>query len=404
MQTIKAGVKALLPKQYRRRVREQLIGLRVKHVSGVKRLQLADNEAIVTCVVKNGEYYIEEFIRHYLGKGFRHIFFLDNGSSDRTCSIAQRFEQVSVYRCDLSPIESYQAAFKTHLATQSAIGGWCIDADIDEFFDYPCSQCISLTKFLQYLNTNRYTAVMTQLLDMFSNYSLAELKTKGSESLAALYKYYDISDVSKVSYHDPELTKENGNHNAVTNADTALYFGGIRRTICGYNCLLTKHSLFRTNHGLDLFPHVHFVNRARLADLSAVMYHYKFTSNALSVASQSIEGFPGLSPLYKGLMEFATNKETHRLKQSTAQKLAGLNELVDNGFLLVSREYERYARATSTPPRPEEMGDHYDSRYDVSIHRASDTGREERRSGAVETIRKYKERGALLDLGSRVPF
>src|SRR5580765_2053058 len=100
-------IKRLLPHKLRRLVRERLVAHSVRHLSGPRRLQLSGNEAIVTCVVKNGEFYVESYIRHYAEMGFRHIFFLDNGSTDGTVSIAQQYPNVTILRTDL-PIEANQ--------------------------------------------------------------------------------------------------------------------------------------------------------------------------------------------------------------------------------------------------------------------------------------------------------
>src|SRR5947209_3875212 len=100
----KRVLKRLLPNNLRQAVRRYFVSHNVRQLFGPKRLRLSRNEAVVTCVVKNGEFYIESFIRHYSRMGFRHIFFLDNGSTDRTLSIAQQYPNVSVCASDL-PID-----------------------------------------------------------------------------------------------------------------------------------------------------------------------------------------------------------------------------------------------------------------------------------------------------------
>ncbi len=46
-------------------------------------------------------------------------------------------------------------------------GRWCLYVDIDELFDYPYSEVVSLDSFLRYLTSKSYTAVMAHMLDMF---------------------------------------------------------------------------------------------------------------------------------------------------------------------------------------------------------------------------------------------
>jgi hypothetical protein len=336
-------LKLFLPPKWRQKIRECIVSMNVTHLFGPRRIKLSGNEAVVTCVVKNGEFYIEPFIRHYSQMGFRHIFFLDNGSTDQTISIGEKYKNVSFCKSNL-PIDTYQGLFKKYLAQKSAEGGWCLDADIDEFFDYPFSDVIGLRNFLEYLNKKQYTAVITQLLDMFPDMPSSHLAKKQDENLEAVYQYYDISEVKKTKYNISEIVSKYGYGNKNSNRNTALYFGGIRKTLYGNECLLTKHSLFFKGKELELFPHVHFVNNARLADVSCVMLHYKLTSNALEIALQNKEGFLANRNGYGNFIDFLKKKPDYKIKQNTAEKFKSVNELVDSGFLFMSEEYSEHVR------------------------------------------------------------
>jgi glycosyltransferase involved in cell wall biosynthesis len=339
--------KLIVPAKYRRKVREYLVSRSVTHLHGPKGVRLAPNEAAVTCVVKNGDFYIERFIEHYTQMGFRHIFFLDNGSTDKTISIAKRYSNVSVCHSRL-PIDAHQGFFKKYLAQKSIEGGWCLDADVDEFFDYPFSDVVALGEFLKYLNKNEATAVLIQLLDMFSDQPLSQIaKTTEREPLHHIYRYYDISNVTKTEYRLSDIAAAYGYQNEITNRDTALQFGGIRRTLYGNDCLLTKHSLFSRRKALDVFPHVHFVNNARLSDVSCVVLHYKLAANALDIAIQNKTGFVGNSKGYSDFIHFLTKGSDCQIKRNTSVKLRSVNELVENGFLFISPEYLEYVRTNT---------------------------------------------------------
>lgn len=341
--SVKDLVKMLLPVKWRRKLRERTVSMSVKQLHGPKKIKLSSNEAAVTCLVKNGEYYMESFISHYTEMGFRHIFFLDNGSTDQTIAIAKRHKNVSVCQSTL-PVSIYQGMFKKYLALNCLEGGWCLDADIDEFFDYPYSDIVSLREFFDYLNRKHFTSVITQLLDMFSDKPVYHLAQKQTDDLKWTYTYYDISEVKKQEYAASDLVDRYGHENKISNGQTALYFGGIRKTLYGLDCLLTKHSLFFPEKRMELFSHVHFVNNARLADVSGVMLHYKLTSNALEIAQQNTEGFTALSDRYASFIDFVVQKPDYLLKQNTAIKYDTARELVKCGFLFVSEEYREYAK------------------------------------------------------------
>lgn len=339
-------LKLFLPPKWKDKIRERIVSMSATHLYGPERIRLSSNEAAVTCVIKNGEFYLDQFIRHYTQMGFRHIFFLDNGSTDQTIAIAKKHENVSICESSL-PIDGHQALFKKYLAEQSAEGGWCLDADVDEFFDYPFSDVIDLRGFIEYLNKKRYTAVMTQLLDRFPDKPVSYLTKKQKEDLKAVYEYYDISQVTKTRYHESENLARYGRGNVVSNEDAALYFGGIRKALYGNDCLLTKHSLFSLSGGLELFTHVHFVNNARLADVSGLMHHYKLASNALENALQNAERFVGTRKGYSDFINFLMNKPDYLLKKDTAIKFRSVNDLVNNGFLFMSEEYHEHVKSMS---------------------------------------------------------
>jgi hypothetical protein len=339
-------LKNLIPQKWTTKLWEQLVARSVTHVFGPKRIPCSRNTAIVTCVVRNGEFYIESFIRHYQRMGFRHIVLLDNGSSDDTVTLAREFQNVSVWRSTL-PIEAHQRLFKRYLAKRFGQGGWCLDADIDEFFEFPGSDEIELTQLLDYLNRNRYTAVVTQLADMFSARPLSELEALGAGTLQEEYPYYDISNVKHEPYAQAELTGKVGGKNVVGNEATDLLWGGIRRTLWGNHCLLTKHSLFFQDRDMELFSHVHFHNNARLADVSCAMLHYKLAGDISAVAEQNRIGFSGNGKGYRDCIEFIRSNPNYQVKQATAKRLSRVSELVESGFLFASSSYGKYVKELS---------------------------------------------------------
>lgn len=350
MAAFKSAAKRIVPTALRRKMREHQVARSVLHLHGPKRVSLGRSEAAVTCVVKNVEFYIEKFIEHYFKMGFHHIILLDNGSTDETIALAKQYDRVSVCQSFL-PIQANQGLFKRYLGNRYIDGGWCLDADADEFFDYPFSDVVSLRQFLDYLNHRHATAVVTQLLDMFSAGGLSDLTNDQQPSFEEAYPYYDLSNITKVPYRESDIAAMFGRRNTVTNADTRLLFGGIRRTLYGNNCLLTKHSLYRCKQGLEIFDHIHFVDKARLADVSAIMRHYKLTSNALETAIQNRQGFTALTNGYDDFIEFLTNQKNAQIASQTAMKFDKIEQLIDCGFVFVSPDYLQFINSNKATER-----------------------------------------------------
>jgi hypothetical protein len=339
-----SALKKLIPQPLRRSMRDIHIRLSMTHVHGFRRPLVSPTEPVVTCLVKNGEFYIDQFIEHYFTLGFRHIFFLDNGSNDGTVDRATRYKNVTVYRC-LLPVGGLQGLLKRHFAERVVPEGWCVDVDIDEFFDFPYSDRVPIHRLFEYLNRNGYTSMLTQMLDMFSDRPLGALRQKQDEALKEVHRYYDLSHVRKSEYKSDPLTREFAPSNQIKASDAQLYWGGVRQALCGTDCLLTKHSVFRTGVGLELFPHVHYVNGARLADLSGVLLHYKFASNAYDEAAQNRTAFATNRRGYDKMMEVITRNPELQLKTDAAREFSNAGALVDSGFLFASQNFVRYAYA-----------------------------------------------------------
>jgi len=327
-----------------RRVQILLVGLSVRHLHGPKKIAYGLDELIVVCVVRNGRPYIKSFIDHYLYLGVKHIVFLDNGSEDGTTdvAVAQGQERVTVIQTKL-PFKKYEFVMKQYLISRFGKGSWSLYVDIDELFDYPYSDIVSLGSLLRYLNEKSYTAVVTQMLDMFSNRALFDQVSQKDEPLKDLYKFYDISNIKREYYR----SRRGRRSNTVANDDIKILKGGIRETLFGTNFMLTKHPLLffdgeakHKDHGL------HNIRNARVADFSCVLYHYKLVDGFRERVAQAArqETYARATHQYKKCHEvLEQNAGSVRIMQATARELGSVNELIDNGFLIVSDEYRRWA-------------------------------------------------------------
>ena len=108
-------------------------------------------------------------------------------------------EDVTLFGTDV-PYRKYENAMKAYLAQRFSHDRWNLCADIDELFDYPFFESLSLRDFLGYLNANRYTAVAAQMLDMFSDIPLNDLESRADDRLSEKCPYYDIPAINKEEY------------------------------------------------------------------------------------------------------------------------------------------------------------------------------------------------------------
>jgi len=295
------------------------------------------DELVVICVVRNGGVYVASFIKHYFGLGAKHIVFLDNGSTDNTAEIASGYSNVTVLETDL-PYGKYENIMKNYLARRFSEGRWNLCADIDEFFDWPFSRIVSIGSLLRYLNARRYTAVAAQTLDLFSDLPLSEVRDDPDEGVTTNYEYYDISNIAKSTYPYSRLSYDG----------VKMHWGGIRKTAFGSNNGLTKSPLVFVDRRIRLFEDWHHARNAYIADFTCVLLHYPFTSSFYDKVSDAAAtkryGYltSGEYDLYWARL---SREPGLTLRLNTARRYAGVESLIDEGFLVASSDYLDWARA-----------------------------------------------------------
>ena len=147
--------------------------------------------------------------------------------------------------------------------------------------------------------------MVAQVLDLFSDLPLAEVRDDPEEDVTKNYKYYDISNISKSSYSGT-LSYLNV-HFRLSCDDVKMHWGGIRKTIFGTKALgLTKAALVFVGPRVQPFKAWHHAENAYLANFTCVLLHYPFTSS---------------------------------FYDKVARRYIGVEPLIDEGFLVASSDY-----------------------------------------------------------------
>jgi len=317
------------------RVRPYLLPRKVKHIHGPQNVSYALDELLVISVVRNGQFHVTSFLNHYRSMGVKHFVFLDNGSTDRTLEmLCAQAEDVTVLQTKV-PYKKYENTMKRYLAERFSSGRWNLCADIDELFDYPCSERLSLRDFLGYLNNNNYTAVVAQMLDMFSDVPVQKLESKADDVLNAKYPFYDISAITKEEYLWSERS----------NPAIKMHWGGIRKMVFGTNNGLTKSPLVLMDGKVRPFIRWHHPKGARMADISCLLMHYPFVSSFYAkVKDAARTGRYGMrvTDEYRGYLRTLEGNTNLNVKFESARRFTGLEQLIEEQFLIVSGKYRQW--------------------------------------------------------------
>jgi glycosyltransferase involved in cell wall biosynthesis len=302
-------------------IKKRMVGLCVERVFGKEKIILSDTDVIVLCLVRDGEDFIDEFLRYYEKLGVRHIVLLDNGSGDGTLRIARKYFKeygnVTLLKTDFPFRNLGEMRMRDWMIETFATNKWSLCVDIDEFFDYPYSDRLPLNKFIEYLNINEYTALTTYMLDMFPESH--DLYGK-DPFVRKNHKYYDLSDIRK---------------------DGSRYYGGIKKKLFGFDHSLFKHSLIKFGRDTWRGRAGHGLANGIVADFSSVLLHYRFTKSFLKYVKFCVEEEQhyGNSKKFKVYLQALEGKKVLKIKNENSQILENINQLIEDQFIHVSDSY-----------------------------------------------------------------
>src|SRR5215210_3104021 len=211
----------------------------IEHLYGPQEVPYEEDELVLVCLVRNSRPYVNSFVEHYTSLGIKHLFFLDNGSTDGTVEALKGYDNVTVLHTGL-PFKRYQVSMRQYLIERfGKKGRWCLYVDIDELFDYPYSDVVSLDSFLRYLTSKSYSAVMAHMLDMFPEKPLSGRAGDPDEPLKEVHRFYDLSNIKRRSLiAKPRLLLHY--NTTYENHAMEMFRDGIRQAIFGPGHLLTK--------------------------------------------------------------------------------------------------------------------------------------------------------------------
>ncbi len=315
-----------------------------RYLFGKKAFEQKINDLAVVCLVKNGMDHMAAFMDHYNALGVKHFVFIDNYSTDGTVEFLRNRDNVTVYQTKLLH-KQYESEIRRTVIESLFDNRWCLCVDIDELFDYPYSNKISLGQFLDYLNKYKFTAAAAYMLDMFTGECDDYLNEK--KPLTERYCYYDISEAASCEYfqHNPNFC----NYNILSDESMKLYYGGIRRKHFGSEIagnreiiryVLIKHPLMFVDRKIEPVTDPHFCNKAYIADVSCLLKHYKFTDGFKMKLDNAIHNYSYFGKIeHEEYASVLNNKEKIDFYSEASKKLENVNDLVESGFLKVSARY-----------------------------------------------------------------
>ncbi len=335
----KAGVNRFIKAPIRKHTVEKSVNL----IQGPTNVDCNRDEFVVLSFMRNAELHIEDFVEHHLDLGAKQIFLLDNGSTDASLTLAQKYDQVTLLQC-LLPFKYFKYEFRRFLLRRFAKNCWGLLADIDERFCHPFSDRIGMSSFLKYLNHHNYNAVMGQMLDLFPDGPSTSWPNNGRE-LVKKSCWYDLESLLRFKLKRNQQGKL---------ADKRLFTmaGGIRAS--GFKMdnppNLTKYPLLFANGKVQpAEASSHHIRGGRIADTTCLLKHYKF-HRKFETQCQNIvreKSYFRDSLEYREYLKALKTEGGLILKTDKSRRFNHVNQLIDENFLVVSESFTRYVNENS---------------------------------------------------------
>ena len=198
-----------------------------------------------------------------------------------------------------------------------------------------------MKSFINYLNKYKYTSVVAHLLDMVPPATLKQLSIQAIRSISESDWYFSDAFTEKKDYDVAS--------NIASNAEIKVWLGGIRRRLFRINALyLTKHP-FNFGDGKLAILSNHIVGNRRVADMSALLIHYKFVGDFHARTKNAVanKNFYRDSIDYKHYLEaiekfedlYLALPECHRYIDHEGLRAHGLFEYTDQYLKLIEQSY-----------------------------------------------------------------
>ncbi|WP_306152675.1 glycosyltransferase family 2 protein [Roseovarius sp. MMSF_3281] len=328
-----------------RRIRRWREGRRfawsLRHVQGTTGPLGEPGDVVVVALVRDGAYYLDEFLRYYRALGAAGFVFCDNGSSDGTLERLAGEADCVVLQSTL-PWREVENRFRNHAAKVHCAGRWCLYADMDEQFTFEGAERIGLPGLVRYMERLGQTALVAQMLEMFPEGPLRAAAGWSFSECVERFRFHDLRGMDRYDYHSPEVSFRFAlGQNRVTDDRIKVMFGGLRGRVFGEACCLTKHPLVFVGEGVQPGVHPHASAGVSCAEFTGLIRHYKFAGDAAARDADKLAR--GVSVHGEDAKRLAALDDAGlSLWSDAAREDQGFAALEAEGFMVRSEGYSRY--------------------------------------------------------------
>ncbi|MDZ7776443.1 MAG: hypothetical protein U5L09_12980 [Bacteroidales bacterium] len=229
------------------------------------------------------------------------------------------------------PFHIYEEKVKLYMANEFGNNTWAIISEINELFDFPLSEYISLSYLINYLNKNNYTGLLANKLDMHADIDLVNPSFSfNSKNYLELMKYYSVDFIT-------EYCDDQGNGCKIKKMR-----GGIKQEIFNIEDNdLSSVPFINTSKVKAINNSKHHEN-INLADITGVIFSYEFTPDFKEkVVHSSHDFYPDVAHLanYQKYYDKMRLFSHLNLKNSSSSEFENTTKLIERNFIHITSKF-----------------------------------------------------------------
>ena len=213
-------------------------------------------------VVRNERWRLPWFVNYYRNLGVDRFVFVDNASSDDTCTYLRKQPDVHLFYTNASYAGAKSGmVWINHLVRSYATAGWILYVDVDEALVYPGVESIGLKELTRYLQRQGHDLMYAPMIDMFAGEAQNHSHAQMVDFIDA-YPYFNNTYRSVSVAHCPYVR----------------IMGGARTPLGVYENQ-TKTPLVRAGRDIQFLMSSHIVTPGVVSDVKGALLHFKLAGD-----------------------------------------------------------------------------------------------------------------------------
>jgi len=281
------------------------------------------------------------FLEYHRRAGVDHFFIVDNGSRDGSTDYLLGQADVSLFYTEDSYSESQCGLlWINELLDRFADGHWTLTLDADELLVYPACELVQLEPLTGYLESVGADAVITMLLDMYSDLPIGSTQYTSGEPFLESCAYFDIDTYSGLPSH-PVPVRGGPRERAFWKDHEWDY----------PSPFLSKTPLVKWKRGRVYEASTHKISDIQPADLTGALLHFKFFGDFPARAvleSQRKEHFAGARQ-YVTYSKVLERDPDLTLFHDRSVRFTDSFQLARLGFVRLPEDYRAFVESSHGP-------------------------------------------------------